>query len=261
MFLQDKTWSYHVLYPQGPAQSQVFPRCSVNICRVGPVKWLMTSVFILLIPSAKDREGQEMKTSFNTYCVYLRPLLGTWHYFILRTTPVSTDGPILTDWRKVRLFLKLNSLWVMEPGLPSKAQVLSRPHSFWSGRTHARAVHGGSYQAGMLCWYFLQMFKSFNKNTSQMFPGPGESSVEKRRMVPHLQESGTLEPDLSGFGFLICPRVPWQHPHLSCPEGSKAILIVRQYVYPIWVLGHGGCYGLNCSPCPNPQTRWCPYPW
>ena len=121
----------------------------------------------------------------------------------------------------------------MEPGLPSKAQVLSRPHSFWSGRTHARAVHGGSYQAGMLCWYFLQMFKSFNKNTSQMFPGPGESSVEKRRMVPHLQESGTLEPDLSGFGFLICPRVPWQHPHLSCPEGSKAILIVRQYVYPI----------------------------
>jgi len=50
------------------------------------------------------------------------------------------------------------------------------------------------------------MFKSFNKNTSQMFPGPGESSVEKRRMVPHLQESGTLEPDLSGFGLIGDPR-------------------------------------------------------
>ena len=61
---------------------------------------MMTSVFILLIPSAKDREGQEMKTSFNTYCVYLHPLLCTWHYFILRTTPISTDGPILTVWRK-----------------------------------------------------------------------------------------------------------------------------------------------------------------
>lgn len=101
----------------------------------------------------------------------------------------------------------------------------------------------------MLCWYFLQMFNSSNKNTSPDVSRPGKSSVVKRRMVvPHLQESGILEPDLPGFSFLICPRVPSQHPHLSCPGGSKAILIVRQYtLIPSEQLGPWGCYALNCS--------------
>ena len=130
-----------MLYPQGPAKSQVFPRCSVNICRIGPVKWWLVCLsFWAHLP---DREGQEM-TSFNTYCVYLHPLLCTSHYFILRTAPISTDGSILTDGRKVRLLQRLNSSWVMKPGLPSKAQVLSRPHSFWSGRTQRR----GSWMGG-----------------------------------------------------------------------------------------------------------------